>query len=900
MHTLDGRGFIRDWFASPAWSMPCDDLSDVIEASGTPWGASGRWVLTNGPDAAPLKEILYGLHPLLVDQPLPEVVENGPLTWVRSSGDDASTGTWGRVHTGGDGLVDWSRFCFTPEYRHALAATTLEVDQAEYRELEIASTGPVAVFLQGALVLATSDFSYMEPIRHQLRVRLPSGQTTLHVATWQVAFRECRHVLSVRVQGLPVRVALPSPGADEHRSRLAEQLLESVGVGPWASSDGTARFTGPGGTRLRVSVDGGPGRSIVLEDGEAVLRLAHEDEVVEPAAESAASMLSTGESQLAIQVNEADSPVLRLARVATLPTRRRDRPTDDAPEVWRKELLKHSADAIPGAARALARHALDPRAAIDPADLEGPLRMLEDRYDCADFEAVGLIHLLRRIPEERWPTAEGQAVRRALTGFKYWIDQPGLDAMCYFTENHQFVWHTAELLAGELFADETFTNTGWLGRRHAQHAAPLAEEWIRRKLGGGLSEFDSNAYLAIDCFALISLIEFAESDELRHLAEALLDKLLLTLATNSWNGVHGAAHGRSYTPTLRSARLEETAPIMWLLWGVGSLNEATLPATALASAEHYSLPPVIRLLARQQPDEWYGRQVYRGDYRLHHDLLARPYRSELRVWRTPDGMLSSVQDYRAGLPGLQEHIWGATLGSELQVFATHPAADTISSSARPNSWAGQRILPRVHQNRDTALIVHRIPDDDWTGTTHLWFPAQLFEEWTQQGPWIAGRAGNGYVAVAADGGMRPQLTGDEAWQCWWPNGNGRSYVATIGRRAVDGTFAEFVAGLREPTFGGTLIDPAVDWTARDGRHLRLSWSGAFTVDGRPAGFDSEGRVHEPPHLENPACRQEFGDERLEVGWGGEKLVIDYVTGRRISPESGVSQALQAAGASRGG
>ena len=282
--------------------------------------------------------------------------------------------------------------------------------------------------------------------------------------------------------------------------------------------------------------------------------------------------------------------------------------------------------------------------------------------------------------------------------------------MCYFTENHQFVWHTAELLVGEMFADETFSGTGWTGRQHAEHAYPLAEEWIHRKLAGGFSEFDSNAYLAIDCFALVSLVEFAESPDLRHLAEALLDKCLLTLATNSWKGVHGAAHGRSYTHTLRSARFEETAPIMWLLWGVGALNDATLPATSLATTEHYSLPPVIRALAQHAPEEWDGRQVYRGEYRLHHDLLARPYGSDLRVWRTPDAMLSSVQDYRSGLPGLQEHIWGATLGSEIQVFATHPAADTISSAARPNSWAGQLVLPRAHQDRDTVLVLHRLPD----------------------------------------------------------------------------------------------------------------------------------------------------------------------------------------------
>lgn len=895
VHTLDARGYIRDWLVSPAWSSPCDDLDQVLASDGSPWGPEGRWVLTNGPDVAPLKRVLYKRHSLLTQQLLPQVVEDGSISWTRAAGDDPSTGTWQRVNTGGDGLVDWSRFCFTPEYRHAIAATTLEVDQAEYRDLEVASTGPVAVFVGGELLLATDDFGYMEPIRHRIRVRLESGTTPVVVATWQVAFRECRHIVAVRVDGPPVRVVLPSPGADEHRSRVAEQLLDSIGVGPWVSTDGTTKLTGPRDSRLLVSVGGGPAQALVLDEGTAVLDLAQAQPDSGAGSEGAASMLSTGESELTIRVDHPDVPVFRVARVATLPPKRRDRPHGADPQVWRQEFLRHSADTDAGTARALARQALEPGRPLDPADLETPLRMIGSRYDCADFEAVGLVHLWRRIPLECWPEDARTKVRSALTTFKYWIDQPGLDAMCYFTENHQFVWHTAELLVGEMFADETFSGTGWTGRQHAEHAYPLAEEWIHRKLAGGFSEFDSNAYLAIDCFALVSLIEFAESPDLRHLAEALLDKCLLTLATNSWKGVHGAAHGRSYTHTLRSARFEETAPIMWLLWGVGALNDATLPATSLATTEHYSLPPVIRSLAQHAPEEWDGRQVYRGEYRLHHDLLARPYGSDLRVWRTPDAMLSSVQDYRSGLPGLQEHIWGATLGSEIQVFATHPAADTISSAARPNSWAGQLVLPRAHQDRDTVLVLHRVPDHDWIGTTHVWFPAELFDEWQQVGPWLAGRVDDGYVAIATAGGLRPQLTGDEAWQCWWPNGDGRSYVATIGRRAVDGPFADFVAALSEPVFDGNKADPSVGWTARDGRVLHVAWSQAFTVDGHPAGLGPDGRPEDPPHLANPACRQEFGATRLEVEWQGEQLVIDYQAGRRLNPDSGVTASLHAAG-----
>ncbi|MFI5776136.1 hypothetical protein [Nocardia sp. NPDC051570] len=874
VHTLDRRGYVRDWLTAPAWSTPCTDLDRILEATGSPWGPRGRWMLTNGPDVAPLKSRLYHHHPLLLDQELPPVLEGAAFAWRLDARDDPREGVWQRRHTGTDGLLDWSEFCFTPEYRHAVAATVLETDQAEYRTLEIGCTGPIAVFIDGELAFLAEDFTYMEPDDRPLRVRLRSGSTVVHLITWQVAFRECRHVARLRVGGLPVRVVIPSPGADEYRSAAAEYLLDSVGLTPWAG-DGTVTVTGPVGARYLLGAEGHPDRPVVLTDGTARITLPGA-----PGAAGAASMLSTGETVLTIRVDDPAAPVLRQLRAARIPAVHRAGPDGSDAATWRTELLRHAAAGVPGIARALARHALNPATKLADHDLTPALRMIESRSDCADFEAVGLVHLWRRLDDRVWSPDQRDRARRALLGFKYWIDQPGLDAMCYFTENHQFVWHTAETLVGELFADDAFTNTGWTGREHAEHGVGLAREWMGRKLSGGFSEFDSNAYLAIDALALISWLEFGSDDRSRELAEALLDKALLTLACNSWHGVHGAAHGRSYVPTLRSSRFEETAPLMWMLWGAGALNAAVLPATALATARHYRMPALIRAVATELPEHWEGRQVYRGGYRPHHDLLDRPYGSDLRVWRTPDAMLSSVQDYRSGLPGLQEHVWGATLAPEVQVFATHPAADSTSSAARPNAWAGHRVLPRVHQHRDTVLALHRIPESDWFGGTHLWFPTPRMAEWVTRGSWLAGRVGDGFVAVAAAGGFRMLTTGDEARQTWLPLGDGQAYVATVGRAAADGSFEDFVTALSEPMFA----PGSVSWRTRDGRDLALAWPGAFTVNGSAA----PDLGNDPPHLDNPAMRVPFGAERLDAQWHGHRLVLDLAHGRRLHPASAVT------------
>lgn len=892
IHLLDKNGYIRDWLVTKAWITPADDLRSLLQDSGDPFGKDGRWVLTNGPDIAPLKGKIFKNRPFITDQLMPTVTEGGAVNWKAPGTARVDTDVWTRIHTGHDGYADWSHFSYTPEYRHSLMATQIEVDQPEWRNIIIQSQGPVQVWLNAELVLSTEVFGYMQPLTHSIPTLLPSGISTLIISQWQISLREVRHAVRVKIDGLPVRIVIPSLGADEYASEIAERELENISLKQWARTSDFVEFSASPGLRVRVKERNtqGDGVALTFKEGKARVKVSDIKSAAKKAeklkagldGDVTATMLDTGEIFLEIRVDSPNTPVFRTFRTAYVPERVRTSVPTSSPQVWRSEVIDHVADSYASSARALARLDKNSEYIVTAEDLKPALSMITSRADCADFEAVGLVHILHKFPQKQWEKGLREEVKAALLNFKYWIEDPGLDAMCYFTENHQFVWHTAEHLIGDFFAHESFTNANLIGSSHSEHGRKMALDWLKLKLEGGFSEYDSNAYLAIDTLALVSLIEYSPDKEIRQYSEALLDKLMFSLASNSWRGIHGAAHGRSYTTTLRSSRFEETAPIMWALWGMGALNLAVLPVTTLITSKRYVLPSMIVKVAHSLNKTWHGRQVYRGKYRFTSDLLERPYASDLHVWRTSEGMLSSVQDYRAGLPGLQEHVWGATLSTEVQVFASYPAAFSHATSVRPNAWAGHLVLPRVRQYENVVLAIYALNDDLYPDFTHLWFPTPWMNEFVKKGSWIAGRVGDGYVAVSTPGGFTPLKSGDTAMQEWIPNRDGALYVSILGDKKGYGDFKSFIRTLTEPEFDEKNL--SISWKHK--KRFDLNWNGPFYINGKSEHLEN-GLPEIAPRLSNPAVKFAAHEKILDAEFAKEKMIIDVEGGKRLHPKSQV-------------
>ena len=225
------------------------------------------------------------------------------------------------------------------------------------------------------------------------------------------------------------------------------------------------------------------------------------------------------------------------------------------------------------------------------------LRDLEDinaRLDCADFDMHAMLRLLFQFGDRKeWSPELLGRVKDSILGFKYWPDEPGIDSMCTWSENHHILFSAAGYLAGQLFPDAVFTNSGRTG--HAQMGAhrPRVLRWLDFRFRTGFSEWLSNVYYDEDLTALLSLADFCEDKEIATRAAMVLDLMCADLALHNFRGVFGSTHGRTYEQERKHAHAENTSAAQVLLLGRGIVSGGGISAPSLALSVRYRMPRVI-------------------------------------------------------------------------------------------------------------------------------------------------------------------------------------------------------------------------------------------------------------------------------------------------------------------
>ncbi len=504
----------------------------------------------------------------------------------------------------------------------------------------------------------------------------------------------------------------------------------------------------------------------------------------------------------------------------------------------------------------VARYALGRYSDVDEGVIRDTCEFIGARKDCSDFVIQGILRLLYWERErQRLSPGINAMMKDTVLGFKYWVDEPGDTVMYMGSENHRLLFHVAEWMAGQLFPTEEFTNSRMRGLYHATKGRTYITEWLRQRGRFGFDEWHSNSYYPVCIAPLINVYDWAigEDYKLRQMAGAVLDYMFFNLAADSFQGVFGTTHGRSYGINIKYPDLEGTAATCWLLFGVGSLTKGTsgMAPVSIATSQ-YRLPEILAAMATDNTSvvESHARQGLLPGSARHADFV---------VYRTPDYMMSGLQDHRKGELEPSTHVAQVTLGNKVVVFWSCPHTCGEGSGLRPDYWSGHAVLPRVIQYRNVMSLTWRLVPLTWM--THCFFEQERFDEVRLEGNWAFGRVGRGYVGIYSEHGLAVGDWGQYAGRelvCYAPE---NTWLVECGREADWGSFDAFVAALssaRIEVGEGMLCyeSPSI------GRFV-TGWDVAPTVNGEPLP------LHGYPLVDSPWAYSRFGSGELTLRYGDQ-------------------------------
>ncbi len=239
----------------------------------------------------------------------------------------------------------------------------------------------------------------------------------------------------------------------------------------------------------------------------------------------------------------------------------------------------------------------------DKAQILEILDFIDKRYDCADFRMVCILRSLFDFSSLISPETL-RLMKKTVLGFRYWMDEPGEDSMCFWSENHQLLFATCEYLAGQLYPYEVFSNSGLTGAQHLQKARPKISSWLKTRFELGFVEWHSNTYYEEDIATLSLLIDCCKDELLVTQCNILLDLLLLDLALHSFKGLFCATSGRCYENQKKDPFKQDVLDITEKAFGFG--NKTEYDFTRLSSDfiinRRYKMPKVIYEIAHNHED----------------------------------------------------------------------------------------------------------------------------------------------------------------------------------------------------------------------------------------------------------------------------------------------------------
>ncbi|WP_425101849.1 hypothetical protein [Tropicibacter sp. S64] len=722
------------------------------------------------------------------------------------------------VLAGPDGEIDFSRFCHRPTLITRAFRCLIRGAPGVQARFRVATCGGVRLWLDGEPLAPFEPFTRNTPQSGAVTVTLSGETQTLTLRLEDLHERDTTCFFALVLESGDVETALPE-GFDTDAVRDAGKVLAALRT--------DRLFHEPGDT-IRLVTDVPPAASLPvrihgpLPFGRGGLTLDPADTPVTdthlgpqtPAIDlGPAGKRPPGCLSITVEITVSGARLRRQLGTTVLHPGTALGGTLSGRRAKARARIANAGGFDPSVALCLAAEGIDPerRDRIISAALD----TIEARWDCSDFSILPLLRLFRDY-RDTLPETLAERMREAFLGYRYWLDEPGDDVMWFWSENHVLCFHTAQRVAGDLFPEETFANSGLTGREQAARATARLHRWFDAIDRDGLCEWNSAAYYPIDLLGLLTLHDMAP--DLRPRAKSVLDPIFVMAALHTTGRVPAGSQGRCYEKELLAGPHTELGSVMALALDL-PFSTGYDRATGLLCLSDYAPPE--RLAQLSAPPEG---QTLRASYTQGHDHAGR-----LTLWKSAAAQLSTVRPHYPGSKGHQAQVIDVQLACHplARLWINHPGEARAWGERRPSLLAGSHVTPAAIQDGPTALMVFDV-DRPWTALpcAQLFAAPEAFGTPARAGDWhvFADQVGvwcSTPLVCEAEGFFGGALWRAHAAQTGW----------CVTLRLPEESAEAFARRLSTtiPVFDGTAL-------SLDACGLTLDASGSATKNGSPLPF----------------------------------------------------------------
>lgn len=707
--------------------------------------------------------------------------------------------------------VDLTDFIFTPHRMSVYARTCVLADSATVIPVELFTCGGVKLWVNGTELVCFTPYTRNITSNIQLELPLKAGMNEILVFADELAERDVFFYFGLRYLGEePLTGALEIP-FEPQMIDACESFLTSLSFTkdfydqePLMLSPGQACPDWVSEVHIESlgfidSGDQGPDSSHKSWNNpvEGVNETpGHISISAEAFRSCGAEGISIGTPQdyrtgiheyfITIRITDAVTVTRKLVAAYDRQPDFQASPSDDINNRKQTALTYLAGNSLPNINRALAQMEISDGQLSDDtiSCYRASLDHIKEKRDCSDFYLPPLLLFLNRWNDRIEASLQAET-KAAILDFRYWIDEPGDDVMWFFSENHAFMFHTSQYLAGIRYPEDIFVRSGRTGTAQRRIGFERLKEWFNSYLAYGYAEWNSITYIPVDMIGYFSLLHLAPDQEIVDLARESLDRTFEIFAMHDFKGVVSSSFGRTYEATLKARTFTEPSLLNWITTGVGYLNRSNFASVQYAMSDYIPAAGPIRTTV----PEGCARET---------TLLQGVHGIRIYTYTNESYSLGSALAYQPHTHGHQQHIMNIALGDPAtQFFINHPGERSFSGGNRPSYWAGNGTLPLIYQHRATMLIRYRIQPTESVDHIHLYLPVYALDELDMTDPhWLFARADSGYLGIRFSAGYALTTKGANAnRECISP-GRAHELIVTCGDTRQFGTLEQFSSLMR--------------------------------------------------------------------------------------------------------